>query len=76
MNGLKFECEQLLANDVTLENVLDTLVIADTYSADDLKAVVMDLIVINRNLLFKDEKVLKKTLTMDLVCEIMCLMSQ
>ena len=76
LDRLKFECERLLMNDVTLENVLDTLVIADKFSAKKLKSVVMDLIVNNRSLLFKDVRVVKETLTVDLMCELMCSMSK
>ena len=76
LEGLKFECQQHLANDVTLENVLDTLVIDDKYSATKLKAVVMDLIVINRSLLFKDVRVFKEALPVDLSYELLHWMSK
>lgn len=50
-------CEEALCNSLSVENVADTLILADLHSAEQLKAQAIDFI--NRQVIAKEEKKLQ-----------------
>lgn len=54
LERLKVMCEEALCNSLSVENVADTLILADLHSAEQLKAQAIDFI--NRQVLQKKKK--------------------
>jgi len=68
---LKKICEQILIRQITLRNMLDLYILADTYKAQELKTIAKDLIVANSKEILKRRDWKSKLDSKDLLFEIL-----